>query len=352
MTAFSGTFHEGPTPLPHAVTGNLDGAVDFGGITAARDLAFVGDEAGTGAITVAPHLARSASYAAGFDRELFEKILVIPRSKSLGFVLSDTQFDVEVWNAYRTAAHQLTAVDITGAGELGLTFPALPLTFWPFESFIFLADIPQDGSVEIDNLAVFTFPGVSGTDLHVQGSRLAVFSPQIDWSSGFSEHHAYRTSIIRAYSDMEQRMQLRTLSRPGAAYRVLTLTARDSVAMDALIYGRKSRVYGVPWWQDAQPPLSAISIGDTILAVDTDDRSFEDGGLLMIWSDQQTYEALTIDTVSAHEITLRTGTTRNWSLRPTLIVPMFRGRLLDTASLSRPGGAFSAIDLVFSGEVV
>jgi hypothetical protein len=353
VTAFTGSFHENGVHLPHDVTPLLDLGTDFGGLS-------TGSLDTRGAITrstgvdVEPHAQRSGSYTAGFGGQLFEKVLVFPRKKSLGFVLSDTQFNVEVWNAYRNVAHILTALDITGAGDLSIDLAhALPLTFWPYESFTFLADIPQDGAAAIANLAVFTFEDIDdGTDLSVDGSRLAVLTAELDWGSGFGEQLTYKTAIIRAHSDMEQRVQLRTQPRPGATFRVVTLTARDTAQLTALIYGRKASVYGVPMWQDAQPLLGSISEGALVIAVNTTDRGFVSGGLVMVWAGQHLFEALTIDSTTSGTITLRTGATKSWPVQGTRIVPLFRGRLLDAAEMTLPGGALAQIDLAFSGEVV
>src|SRR5579871_3387172 len=58
-----------------------------------------------------------------FGSELFEKIIVIPRVKALGLVLSATQFSVEVWNTFHGTQQTLTAINITGTGGLVLTDP-------------------------------------------------------------------------------------------------------------------------------------------------------------------------------------------------------------------------------------
>src|SRR5882762_1097639 len=45
-----------------------------------------------------------------FGGQLFEKIIVIPRVKVLGFVLTATQFAVEVWNAFRDVDQTLQSI--------------------------------------------------------------------------------------------------------------------------------------------------------------------------------------------------------------------------------------------------
>jgi hypothetical protein len=45
-----------------------------------------------------------------FGGQLFEKVIVNPRVKALKFVLSQTQFNIEVWNAFRELPQTLTAI--------------------------------------------------------------------------------------------------------------------------------------------------------------------------------------------------------------------------------------------------
>src|SRR6267378_4126929 len=102
-----------------------------------------------------------------FGGQLFEKVIVIPRVKVLGFVLTATQFAVEVWNAFRDVDQTLQSITISGVG--GLTFPdpyGVPLIYAALGSRIYQATVPSSGAAQIDQMVVFAFlSGVSGADL-------------------------------------------------------------------------------------------------------------------------------------------------------------------------------------------
>src|SRR5712664_847793 len=93
-----------------------------------------------------------------FGGQLFEKVIVIPRVKVLGFVLTATQFAVEVWNAFRDSDQTLNTITITGNGGLTLADPyGEPLIFPALDSFIYQATIPSSGAAQIDQTVTFAF---------------------------------------------------------------------------------------------------------------------------------------------------------------------------------------------------
>lgn len=305
-----------------------------------------------------PAVSVSHTNAAGervevFGGQLFEKIIVIPRVKALGFVLSATQFAVEVWNAFRDKDQTLTSIAISGVGGLTLTDPyGIPLIFGALNSFIYQATVPGFGAAQIDQTVVFAFAsGVTGADLHIIGSRITLFSVAPDWNEGMEETFEFLTDVLRAYSDNEQRRALRQLPRRAMRYRALTLNARDAAGMESLIWGWQNQPYGVPWWPDAQPLLADIGIGSFAIPVDTADRQFAAGGLVAIWKDEYTFEALSILTVAAHSVTISSPTQFAWKAGPgTRIIPILLCRLPSSVSVSRHSSEIDQVDLDFIGE--
>lgn len=288
-----------------------------------------------------------------FGGQLFEKIIVLPRVRALGFVLTATQFPVEVWNTFRDSNQLLQSIAVTGNGGLTLTDPfGEPLIFPAMDSYIYQATIPSQGAAQIDEVVSFTFlGGLAGASMHVTGSRITVFSVAPDWNEGIDETTEYLTDILRAYSDNEQRRGLRQLPRRALRYRALTLNARDAAGMESLVWGWQNQPYGVPWWQDAQPLLSDIAIGATVIPVVTDDRQFAAGGLIAIWVDEFTFEALSILSVAPTAVTVTSPTQFAWKGGPqTRVMPIFLCRLPDSVSVSRFSSEIDHIDLSFLGE--
>jgi hypothetical protein len=287
-----------------------------------------------------------------FGGRLFERIIVLPRVKVAGFVLSSTQFPVEVWNTFHDASKNLTAINITGTGGITIVNPfTLPITIGPKGSYIFQAVLPGSGDVNIALDVVFVFAGISGTDMAVTGSRILVFSVQPDWEAGIEETISDLTDVMISYDDSEQRRALRRFPRLGLKFSALTLNARDAAGMESLIWGWQHQPYGVPFWPDAQPLLADVEAGTNLISVNTIDRLFAVGGIFMIWSDEFTFEALTILAMDSGSITASAPLQFNWKAgNGTFVVPLFLGRASNKVKVSRLWSSGDQIDIDFQGE--
>lgn len=301
------------------------------------------------------HHSLGGSYRELFGGQLFERVILIPRTKALGFVLSSTQFPIEVWNAFRNADKLLTAIVISGSGGVTLTDPyGEPLVYGALDSFIYQATMPASGPAQINQDILFQFtPSVPGTDLLITGSRVTLFSVAPDWASGIREKISYLTDVLVAYSDNEQRRALRQIPRRGLHYRASAFTARNSAGMESLVWGWQHQPYGVPWWQDATPLASSIGAGSFSIPCNTTDRQFAAGGIATIWKDEYTFEALTIDQVFADHITITSPTQLNWLAGPaSLVMPVFLARLKNQVQVDRLWSAGDSMDLEFAGEAM
>lgn len=287
-----------------------------------------------------------------FGGQLFEKIIIIPNTKALGFILTGAQFAVEVWNTFRNQNQALESITISGSGGLTLSDPfGLPLNYGALDSFIYQATVPGSGPAQIVQDVVFAFLSGASADLHVTGSRIVLFSVAPDWGEGMEETFEFLTDVLRAYSDNEQRRGLRQLPRRAMRFRALALNARDSAGMESLVWGWQNQPYGVPWWPDAQPLLSNITAGTFVIPVDTADRQFAIGGLVVIWVDEYTFEALSIEAVADHSVTASSPAQFDWTAGPqTRVMPVFLCRLPSSVEVSRHSSEIDQIDLSFIGE--
>lgn len=288
-----------------------------------------------------------------FGGELFGRIIVIPRLKALGFVLSQTQFPIEVWNTSRDVNQILETISIDGSGGLTLadTFGE-PLQYAALDSFIYQATVPSAGPAVISEDVVFAFlSGIGGADCAVTGSRITVFSVPPDWSEGVKEKISYLTDVLKSYSDNEQRRGLRQFARRAIAYRAVALTARNAAGMESLIWGWQNQPYGVPWWQDSQPLTSDISAGSFSIPVNTADRMFAAGGLVVIWQDEFTFEALNIVSLTGSALVLSSPTQFSWKAGPgTRVIPVFLCRLGSSVKVDRITSFADQVDVEFIGE--
>ena len=113
-------------------------------------------------------------------------------------------------------------------------------------------------------------------------------------------------------------------------------------------------MYGVPFWPDAHPLLDAASPGSTVLLLDTTNRGFVAGGLMMLWRDPFTYEVIGIVAlVSGGVQVVPSGLANGYAADGnTLCVPVRRGRLADTQDVTRVTSQVAELELTFDCEVV
>jgi hypothetical protein len=314
----------------------------------------------SGGSSAAPAVAHSHHAVTGqrvemFGGLLFERVIVIPRVKALGFVVTATQFPVEVWNTSRDSSQTLESITITGSG--GLTIADIygePLVYAALDSRIYQATVPSVGAAAINQDVLFNFlSGIAGADMQVTGSRIVLFSIRPEWSEGMAESIEYLTDVLKAYNDSEQRRGLRQLPRRAMRYRALTLNARDAAGMESLIWGWQNQPYGVPWWPDATPLLADVAAGSFVIPCNTVDRQFAVGGLLCLWVDQYTFESLTITDVEPGSLTVSSPTQFAWTAAPpALVMPVFLARLPESVKIQRQSSEIDQVDLEFIGEAL
>lgn len=304
------------------------------------------------AVSIA-HANHSGEVVEMFGASLFEQIIVTPRIKALGFILGATSFQIEVWNTFRSQDQTLTAINLTGSGGLVVvdTF-GLPLIFAALDSAIYQATIPGAGDPQISEDVTFVFvSGVSGGTVHVTGSRITLISVAPDWGSGIEESIEYLTDVLKCYSDNEQRRSLRKDPRRALRYKALTLNARDAAGLESLLWGWQQNPFGVPWWPDSQPLLADIAQGVFVIPVATADRIFAPGGLICIWQDEFTFEALSIQSLTSSTVTTSSPTQFAWTAGPqTRVMPVLLGRVPASVDVARHSSEIDEVDLNFAGE--
>jgi hypothetical protein len=285
-----------------------------------------------------------------FGGQLFEKIIMSPQLKALGFVITDTQFTAEPWNTSRYVGQILTAINTGGAGDLTVANPyPMPTFYAALDDRTYQVTVSKSGGPNINEEVCWIFQsGVGGTCIFITGNRVVLFSAPLDWDYGVKERISFLTNVLGAYSTAEQRRALRQLARRGASFRAKGLTARNAAGIESQLWGWQNSPYGVPWWPDASPLLASAPIGSTVLQVNTTDFQFAPGGIATIWKDEFTYEALSILSLTPTTLTLGSPTQNAWTAGPTtLVMPVFLGRLPDNVDIDRLFSGADQMDLEF-----
>jgi hypothetical protein len=358
MTTFAGEFLQlGPGRLtPKNLSSDVTGATAITSLSASLSSASKNASRGTPqpAISISAPAPNIGQIEEAFGGRLFYRIITVPTTEALQFVLTATQFPVEVWNTFQDSDEILETITITGSGGLTLSDPfGEPLLFAAQGSRIYQALVPSSGPTQIDQSVIFAFlSGINGLIL-VTGSRIALFSVQPDWSEGIAESISYLTDVLKAYSDNEQRRGLRQFPRRALRYRALALNARDAAGMESLVWGWQHEPYGVPWWPDATPVTADTPAGSFSIPCNTVDRQFAAGGLCCIFSSEFVFEALTVESVSPTGVTFTSPTQLDWKANPSQIVmPVFLARLGSSVNVSRFSSEIDQIDLDFIGEAL
>jgi hypothetical protein len=285
--------------------------------------------------------------------QIFERILVNPRTANVGFVITDTQFAVEAWNTFRNIGKILSAIDVLGPGDIVVQNPfALPTFYGAQHSRVYQVLVSHTGGPQIDADIEFIWQsGEQGADTVVIGSRIVLFSAPIDWDYGVKEKIEYLTDVLPAYSDAEQRRALRQQPRRGLSFRAKGLTAREAAAVETQIFGWQQQPFGVLWWPDVSPLLADAAAGATAIQVNTTDFQFAANGIAALWKDEFTFEAVQVTAVGPTSLTLASPTQNAWKAGPTtLVMPVFLCRLPDDIDVTRLFSGADQIDLDFAGE--
>lgn len=303
--------------------------------------------------TAPPRLARSGAIATTFGNEIFEKIIVVPRVKDVGFILSEQQFPVEVWNSFKRSQKTVTAITVSGGGGLSIVNPyGLPLALGPQGSRVMTGVMPGSGPPSANNVATFTVAGATGTEMTVTGTRLLVYAVDIDWTNGFDEALGWLTDVLAGPDDTEQRVQnIYPDPRFSCKYRSMTMSARESAQLMSKLWGWQTRVFGVPWWKDETELTGDIAAGAMVIPCDTTYRPGLAAGMTMIlFRDFNTWEALQIHDVTASTITLEVATLKDWKAGD-LAIPIRLARMMKLSPLYDMHRDLYVYDSVFEGEL-
>ncbi|MGH9685292.1 MAG: hypothetical protein ACRD4S_16980 [Candidatus Acidiferrales bacterium] len=353
MADFSGAiFASQGQADPSGRSSDVTAASWAGGFHVSVTGAAAGASAGAQPAVSVTHGNYAGTFIELFGGELFGQIVILPTSKALGNVLTATQFPVEVWNTFREVDDILDSIAIAGFGGITLADPlGEPLLYAAMDSRIYQATLPSIGAAGINETISFVFSDGESPAIPITGARIVVFSVAPDWDAGMKEKISYLTDVLKAYSDNEQRRGLRQLARRSLAYRAMTLTPRLAAGMESLVWGWQHQPYAVPWWPDAGQLLTTIAAGVFTIPVNTTDRMFAAGGLLLIWRDEFTFEALIIASVASNSVTVSSPTQFQWNAGyATLVMPLFLGRLSSSVKVDRLWSGADSMDLEFSGE--
>lgn len=287
--------------------------------------------------------------AIGAGDQIFERIHVLPATKVLPFLLSTQVIQIEVWNAFRDLPETVSSITIDGPVGLSiLTTYVLPLTWPPFTSKVFNAQLLASGPPQADNTIHWDFDGIAEPLFHVTALRLLPFTISPDWAQGIDDVPSWLTDVMTAYDDTEQRMSLRVFPNRSVSYVAMALDEREAGLMDSLLWAWQSRSFGVPLWMDRGLMSADAPAGSLVIACDTTNMTLVDNvDTVILFTDAFTWFASPVVAHTSTSITLGTPTDKDFAAADSTVIPVVLGRITDKLPVSRPNTSSASAQIKF-----
>lgn len=251
----------------------------------------------------------------GVGKDWFDNLYVIPELIDAGFVITEQNIPMQVYSSFRIATRSLDSVvnNVDAGVSLGGGFPLLPETIPPQTGFPFTMIISPTGPPVVDGTFDFVFD-VQTILVPVDGLRTILFSLQPETNQAFRERLQFITEVIRLRDEREQRISLR--KTPRQTFEMdFKLDGDNRQALEALLFDRQDKSFGIPVWFEPAFLTSPITAGD--LVINVDDTSFGDfraGGLITVWEDERNFEVAEVQSLTTTTITLTGSFTNNHPL--------------------------------------
>lgn len=269
---------------------------------------------------------RGASKRALTFTDLFYgRLQLNPSFLDLGNILNAQTRKVELWNATfePQVVREVAGQNVDGV-ELSLPYP-LPYTLAPLEAFTFEVGISTTGPVKMDVTFEAKSDSIGSVSLNIIGNRAVIFGLLPDTSKSYIEKMEWITDVFTAYDSTEQRITLNDF--PDTT---ITMNFRNHQSkvhnLESLLWGWQQRIYALPLWHRGTNLTEPVYVGRKTVPCDTTYGGFRAGGLAVIWSDYDSFEAVDIEAVNADHLVVKREILRDWP-RGALVIACRSARL-------------------------
>lgn len=236
----------------------------------------------------------------------FNIIHVLPRSITLGNILTTITRQLDIYNAYLYEPHDLEAfINNAGAGTSITDLPALPYTIPPQESLLLTLEVTPDGAPTINTTLDFDTDEPYLLQIPIQGTRIVMFP--FEPEAPLTERLLFLTDVLEATDGTEQRISLRKAPRQEFVMKLLREDGPERQKIDFLMFDWQSRVFGLPIWTEPSFLTAAVLAGVTTVNVDdTTLADFRVGGLAIVYESEDKFDALEVVSVGPTSIGFNT----------------------------------------------
>lgn len=267
-------------------------------------------------------VAPDKSDAATPGLDWFEHIHLLPRTKiEFGNILTPETETYELYNSYRRDAHTLLTVTNNVTPGVSLSNLSPPVLVPPQSSILdpsttdntgdtfalgtlVKMDVvaEQNGLPIFDDNIIFNFVAPANSpQLFLSGQRIVLIP--LEYESPTSETLAFLTDVIEALDGKDYRIALR--DQPRQIFEVLyRLDTNDRQRILALLMDWTDKPFGFPLWHEKLRLTASVSAAATSYPVSAaDEVDLRIGGLALVLSDNNTFDVINIDALTATTIT-------------------------------------------------
>lgn len=269
----------------------------------------------------------------GHELPWFDVAHLLPRLvQDLGNIVSDQTVVCELFNADRVETITVSSViNNLGNGIEVSGVPATPFNIKSLDGLIFSVLIRRTGDLTINGDYTLILSTGEEYTLYFLGSRIVLFP--IRPEAPFREHLIFDTKIIEAVDGSEQRIANRQYPRGmfEATYK------GGQKRIELLLFDRQSKVVAFPAWHEPAFMDGAHVVDDLTIAVNTTAyANFYVGGYAVVLKDEDYFDALKIESMTATSLTFESGLSYDYASK-TQVMPLLTAHIeASSASLKYP----------------
>ncbi len=272
--------------------------------------------------------------ARGYMDDYYYRTYITPARLDIGNLSTAQTRNIVVWNAWPDQPRTLTALDLVNAGGITATGEgALPLSFNPLQQRTWSVAVSTDGPPIIDATLSWLFAGSAPISVAITGNRLTTWMIAPDWANPVTETLSWLTDAQDAVDGSQLRQPCREVPRREWEFGVIAEGAERQIMENAL-YSWSSRTWALPVWPDMTWLAAPIAAGTSVIALDTTDLDYVEGGLVAFYRSASSYELAEILTLTAAAITFKQPLAKGWG-KGDRVVPVRTAALTDYPTLNR-----------------
>lgn len=278
-----------------------------------------------------PHASWTGGQFLSYFDVFYNRIHINPPALALGNLLTSQARNVEVFNAYFTPKNVTAFVQDGLVTGITVTQPeAVPYTLAPLQAVEYEFSISLSGPPTVSANYQWTIDGQE-YNLPVTGFRVLVFPFPHNWEERITERLQWLTNTHTPYNGAEYRYGER--SKPRQFFEMSHVLQMNSASrLRNLMLGWQSRLYAVPNWTSGVMIEGDATSGGFSVTADPSFGEFYQGGIAVLYADEDNYEALEIGSATPGLITFTSPLQSDWP-KNSMLMPINLCRVLADQSI-------------------